>query len=97
MSWVGPAEELESICEEPAPEGAGEEQAPEGAGEEQAPEGAGEEQAPEGAGEEQALGLGSKPSPHNPLTGPGAPGGSGNAELDGTSGDEDKLGGTIIL
>ncbi len=30
----------------------------------------------EGAGEEQALGLGSKPSPHNPLTSPGAPGGA---------------------
>ncbi len=36
MSWAGPAEELESTCEEPAPEGAGEEQALEGAGEEQA-------------------------------------------------------------
>ncbi len=85
MSWAGPAEELESTCEEKAPEGAGEEQAPEGAGEEQAPEGAGEEQVPEGAGEEQApegvgeeqaLGLGSNPSPHSPLTSPGVPGGA---------------------
>ncbi len=41
---------------------------------EQAQEGAGEEQAPEGADEEQALGLGSKPSPHNSLTSPGVPG-----------------------
>ncbi len=32
--------------------------------------------APEGAGEEQALGLGSKPSPHSPLTSPGVPGGA---------------------
>ncbi len=67
---------LEGAGEEQAPEGAGEEQAPEGAGEEQALEGGGEEQALEGAGEEQALGLGSKPSPHNPLTSPGAPGGA---------------------
>ncbi len=49
MSWAGPVEELESTCEELAPEG---------------------------DGEEQALGLGSKPSPHNPLTSPGAPGGA---------------------
>ncbi len=85
MSWAGPAEELESTCEESALEGAGEEQAPEGVdeeqapkgvGKEQAPEGTGEEQAPEGAGEEQALGLGSKPSPHNPLTSPAVPGGA---------------------
>ncbi len=34
------------------------------------------EQAPEGAGEELALGLGSKPSPHKPLTSPGVPGGA---------------------
>ncbi len=54
MRWAGPAEEIESTCEEQVPEGTGEKQAPEGAGEEQAPEGAGEEQAPEGAGEEQA-------------------------------------------
>ncbi len=67
MSWAGPAEEFESTCEESAPEGAGEDQAPEGAD---------EEQAPEGAGEEQALGLGSKPSPHNLLTNPGVPGGA---------------------
>ncbi len=67
MSWARPADELESTCEESALEGAGEEQAPEGTG---------EEQAPEGAGEEQALGLGSKPSPHNPLTSPGVPGGT---------------------
>ncbi len=43
---------------------------------EQAQEGAVLEQAQEGAGEEQALGLGSKPSPHNPLTSPGVPGGA---------------------
>ncbi len=76
MSWAGPAEELVSTWEESALEGTGEEQAPEGAGEEQALEGAGEEQALEGAGEEQAQELGSKPSPHNPLTSPEAPGGS---------------------
>ncbi len=67
MSWAGPAEELVSTWEESALEGTGEEQAPEGAG---------EEQALEGAGEEQALELGSKPSPHNPLTSPEAPGGA---------------------
>ncbi len=65
MSWAGPAEELESTCEEPAPEGAGEEQAPggpwRGAGTRRAlarsrhPEGPGEEQALEGAGDDQAL------------------------------------------
>ncbi len=76
MSWAGPAEELESTCEESVLEGSGEEQAPEGAGKEQALEGTGEEQALEGAGEEQALGLGYKPSPHNPLTSPGVPGGA---------------------
>ncbi len=36
MSWAGPAEELESTCEESALEGTGEEQALEGAGEQQA-------------------------------------------------------------
>ncbi len=36
MRWAGPAEEMESTCEEQAPEGTGEKQAPEGAGEEQA-------------------------------------------------------------
>ncbi len=83
MSWAGPAEELESTCEESAPEGAGEEQAPEGAGKEQAPEGAGEEQALERAGEEtpiwmepvevrEILGLGSNSSPHMSPTSPGA-------------------------
>ncbi len=46
----------------------------------------------EGAGEEQALGLGYKPSPHNPLTSPGVPGGARVERR--TSGDEDKLGGT---
>ncbi len=78
MSWAGPAEELESTCEESEElESTCEDcTAPEGAGEEQALEGTGEEQALEGAGEEQALGLGSKPSPHNPLTSPGAPGGA---------------------
>ncbi len=65
----------EGAGEEQALEGAGEEQALEGAGGEQALEGAGKEKALEGAGEEQALGLGSKPSPHNPLTSPGVPGG----------------------
>ncbi len=54
MRWAGPAEEMESTCEEQAPEGTGEEQAMEGAGEEQALEGTGEEQALEGAGEERA-------------------------------------------
>ncbi len=55
MRWAGPAEEMESTCEEQAPEGTGEKQALEGAGEEWAPEGAGEEQALEGAGEERVL------------------------------------------
>ncbi len=76
MHWAGPAEEMESTCEEQAPEGTGEKQALEGPGNERASEGAGEEQAPEGAGEEQALGPGSKPSPHNLLTNPGVPGGA---------------------
>ncbi len=74
MSWAGPAEELESTCEESAQEGAGGEQAPEGIGEEQALEGAAEEWAPESAVEERA--LESTASHHIPLTSPGVPGGA---------------------
>ncbi len=39
MRWAGSAEEIESTCEEQAPEGTGEEQALEGTGKEQVLEG----------------------------------------------------------